>query len=490
MSAGGLSYSGLTNYGVVTLPSVESWGTNMNIIRDPPKSITTRKINKVGDNSSINQTIDESGDRISEAIRVYALGVNPSVSVSYNNNGVQGYGGIQASLPYTVARDGAFRPPIRRQEDLLPLSRQSRLHYSAYAQSGFADFSRKLRTCGTAENTKEVITNTIKAEIRPTAVYKLERPLEAPRDVKHKIKNVINIQGNSGIKTRDITQQNVLIPTKEVNINPLSIQAQTQLSDNRRVVPSLNNLDTTRYTQDIINNEFKTNPSSNQINTSSIEDFIDLSHMPIKDIINNEFKTNPSSNQLNASSIEDFIDLSHMPIKDIINNEFKTNPSSNQLNTTSIEDFIDISDMPIKDIRTVSHTPTKTRQGEAVNYIHKDIELFRTLPNYYVNTQKTNPSIHKTIQHEVAPQMNRNTPLTSFHPNNIPHGNGLTENSSRDARLNPKIKVVGSVEPQVFKPSNKRIQDELSSIGDEKVRMSKMVSREMQGRFGQPSPFK
>ena len=43
MSAGGLSYSGITNYGKATLPSVDSWGTNMNILKDPPKSITTRK---------------------------------------------------------------------------------------------------------------------------------------------------------------------------------------------------------------------------------------------------------------------------------------------------------------------------------------------------------------------------------------------------------------------------------------------------------------
>ena len=28
-----ISYSGLTNYGKVTLPSAESWGTNMNILR-------------------------------------------------------------------------------------------------------------------------------------------------------------------------------------------------------------------------------------------------------------------------------------------------------------------------------------------------------------------------------------------------------------------------------------------------------------------------
>ena len=42
MSAGGLSYSALINNGKITLPSVTTWGTNMNILRDPPKSITTR----------------------------------------------------------------------------------------------------------------------------------------------------------------------------------------------------------------------------------------------------------------------------------------------------------------------------------------------------------------------------------------------------------------------------------------------------------------
>ena len=31
-----LSYSGLVNHGKLTLPSVDTWGTNMNILRDPP----------------------------------------------------------------------------------------------------------------------------------------------------------------------------------------------------------------------------------------------------------------------------------------------------------------------------------------------------------------------------------------------------------------------------------------------------------------------
>ena len=159
MSAGGLSYSGITNYGKVTLPSVDTWGSNMNILRDPPKSVSTRRIDKVGETSSITEMCDQSGDRACEAIQVYARGVNPFVSVSYSNNGNNGGqlsggcpvgGTTQAKLPYRIIRDGAFRPPILQQENLLPLSRMPRNSTKAFTQPGFADFSRKneeLRDC-------------------------------------------------------------------------------------------------------------------------------------------------------------------------------------------------------------------------------------------------------------------------------------------------------------------------------------------------------
>ena len=75
-----LSYSSITNRGKVTLPSVDSWG-NLNIMRDPPKSITMRRIDKVGSDSTITKMQDES-DRSSECILRFARGVNPSVSVS------------------------------------------------------------------------------------------------------------------------------------------------------------------------------------------------------------------------------------------------------------------------------------------------------------------------------------------------------------------------------------------------------------------------
>ena len=56
-----LSYSAITNHGKITLPSIESWSTNMSILKDPPKSITTRRINKVGQTSDITSMIDDAG---------------------------------------------------------------------------------------------------------------------------------------------------------------------------------------------------------------------------------------------------------------------------------------------------------------------------------------------------------------------------------------------------------------------------------------------
>ena len=71
-----ISYSGLTNYGKATNPSVEMGLGSMNILRDPPRSITTRRVDKVGQTSSITEMIDDSGNRACEAINLYARGVN------------------------------------------------------------------------------------------------------------------------------------------------------------------------------------------------------------------------------------------------------------------------------------------------------------------------------------------------------------------------------------------------------------------------------
>ena len=278
MSAGGLSYSALINNGTITLPSVSSWGTNMNILRDPPKSITTRRINKVGETSSLTQMVQDSGDRACEAINVYARGVNPCVSVSYSNHGNNGgqriVGGknksiqvSQAKLPYRIIRDGAFRPPVLRQEDLLPLSRQPRCITSAFSQKGFADFSKKLRTCGTAFQTREVKNSVIKNDVKPNAFYNIQPTIE-PFEIKYEIKE-----------------------------EPVHITAQAKYSDKTKYV-NHTEMDTSTFVQDVNKYDFSTNLSSKVGNTTSIDELVDLDSLrrTIQDVRTTDYTSTKSGN--------------------------------------------------------------------------------------------------------------------------------------------------------------------------------------------------
>ena len=421
MSAGGLSYSGLINYGATTLPSVDSWGTNMNILRDPSRSITTRKIDKVGETSSITEMIDDSGNRACEAIQVYSRGLNPSVSVSYSNygnNGGQRSGGItvggqtQAVLPYTIANDGAFRPPVRRQEDLLPLSRMPRIWTSSFTQPGFADFSKKMRDCGTAENTKEVKTNTLKASVRPTAVYRMDSPLVEPFEVKYVIQPSIKTSATSGIRTMDRTTQHVKEPTKEVNRNNVYAFAQ-----------------------------------SNSVNVQHVD--------------NSKFNTSPYIQDANVHTVF-------------------TNPGQEHTQITSLEDILDLSEVRVKDLRNVQYQ-TPISGNEQTKYIHEDIQLTRSLPEYTATTN-IGKNVYKAVRHEHSRELERNTPLTHIPINPVNNYGGNTDISSRDYRLNPKIQPGGYSIP-VGVPMANRMQDVREYYESDKSKMSRVVMQQHQGRY-------
>lgn len=147
----------------VTLPSWEQ----VNILRDPPKSIHTRKKERV-EAGDVTHQIREMNDRINDAIRYYPTGVNPMVSVSYGNTGgasrLSSGQNVMAHNPYKVMREGAFRPPMFRQEDILPLSRQKRRATAVQTRPGVdvANFHSKNLT------EKSIDTNTVRGTIRPT----------------------------------------------------------------------------------------------------------------------------------------------------------------------------------------------------------------------------------------------------------------------------------------------------------------------------------
>lgn len=278
-----ISYHGVVGHkSKVTLPSAEMYYTNMNILRDPPKSIMTRKIDKVGETSEITQMIQESGDRACESIMTYARGVNPMVSVSYNNygnNGGQrvnaplpdGRGG-QAYLPYRILDKGAFRPPQRDQRDLYPLSRLPRVWTSSFTQPGFADFSKKTICQGTDENTKGVKKpgQMLKACVRPTATYKLETPIVENYEVKNVIKNPLHVRGDTG--KRSEARLNLYIPSnpvKEIVENPMHAIANPNLGNSRmRKDMDLSSFNTEKYTHELLEANANTNASRNiQITT-------------------------------------------------------------------------------------------------------------------------------------------------------------------------------------------------------------------------------
>jgi hypothetical protein len=132
--------SALRTKAKTTLPSNEGWLDTNHITKDPPKSIHTRRKIKVGENNDILNMREDAGDRSVECISAFPKAVNPMVDVQYalygNNGGTKGSSGKH---PYRILDNGAFRPPIRRQEDLLPLSRMPRKCTSIPASFIFSD---------------------------------------------------------------------------------------------------------------------------------------------------------------------------------------------------------------------------------------------------------------------------------------------------------------------------------------------------------------
>jgi hypothetical protein len=429
MSAGGLSYSGLTSYGKATLPSVEGGLGSLNILRDPPKSITTRRIDKVNEASQITQMIQDSGDRACEAITQYARGVNPSVSVSYQNYGNNGgarSGSIcnpaiqinQARLPYAIGSGGNyFRPPVRRQENLLPLSRLPRVWTSAFTNKEFPDFQMKMLCPQGADKTKEVHTDTLRVSARPTCTYKLESPLVEPFEVKYMIKrdeDMMHIPARSGYRTRDLTQQEVKIPLKGIDKTPMHNTIVANSSD-----PILrkneSEMNTKRYIQD----------------------------------------THHSAVQSKVSNI---------------------------MQTTPIGEIMDL-DIHTKDLHNISYTaPYSSTKAE--EYMHKDISLQRRVPNHQATTNRRENIYKNIIDDPYQIDLERNIPngqfVSNVGSNTIPGDNmGLT---SRNYKLTPTLNP-GAFMNSGTHPTTNRAGGDYGNIDPLKSQLNKRVADQFDGRY-------
>ena len=532
-----LSYSAITNHGKITLPSIDSWNTNMNILKDPPKALYTRRVNKVGQTSDITAMIDDSGDRECESILQYARGVNPSVSVSYNNtskmSGNTSSNAQQAFLPYRIMRDGAFRAPIRTEYDLLPLSRQPRVWTSSYSNPAFPDYARKAIDQDLSQQGKEIRKQILETSARPTAVYKIELPQESQYDTKYKIQKSLNIDVSSGFKTLDITSQEVKKPTKEVNKNMNHTFAQSNINNSKNYINN-NQFNPDRYLQDTNAHSVDTLKSANYVQIGSLDDYIDFSDVRVKDAMNVEYNTamkgeeqvNYIHNDLfkernlpyytvdsnikgneNVTYIHDDINLKRtMP-----NYSTTSNTSDNTQNkVTYIHSDVQLDrsipyhsaisntsgDKKInyihEDIQLLRNTPnynidSSKKGNENVTYIHNDIALDRVLPKYTATTSKTQSNLQRTIKPEHVREMYNNIPTVKDVYINK-GGNGESNISSRQFALPQKIQP-GGYDNAGYTPNSNRANLIKENYVSDKTKMSKLVLDQQLGRFDSYTPF-
>lgn len=202
-----ISFSSITDRPKTNLDDVSDWYITNTIIKDPVKGITTRRIIKVGENNDLLDAEDESTDR-NDAILQFSRNVNPMVSVQYNNTG-GGFGrsgrgrDAQAFLPYRVMKDGAFRPPIVDQRDLMPLSRQPRNTTSINTAAEFIDYSKGIKPSEDALKRTEVLNTLRTVPMCSNRGYNFKTGMDEPYDVVYHIDNKAQrikqaMYGNSG----------------------------------------------------------------------------------------------------------------------------------------------------------------------------------------------------------------------------------------------------------------------------------------------------
>ena len=267
----------------VTLPSVEGGFGTLNILRDPPKSIHTRFIPKVGETSKITEWIDsaDGGDRICEGINVYARGVNPMVSVSYSNYGTNGgqmryRGGMQGTdqnplssgsgqsyLPYRVMREGAFRPPIIPPQELLPLSRLPRANTVQQTNPG-SSMTRVVNSMNCQKDMKAIRDQLLQVCAPSRAIFNIQTPSSKPyREIKHHIADRVQSVATTNPKAQSYKLGLNAIPDKGVH-------------------------------KDIRHASVISNPYQN-IQINSVSSLAGNQPMPIQEKLNSTCNTNPST---------------------------------------------------------------------------------------------------------------------------------------------------------------------------------------------------
>lgn len=441
-----ISYSGLRNYGKFTMPSVESWGQDMNILRDPPKGVYTRRIDKVGQTSEIAEMIDGSENRFAEAILPFARGVNPSVSVSYQN--LTGKAAQQsAKLPYRLT--DAFRPPVMTQYNLQPLSRLPRVWTSSFTKPGFADFSKKMRSCGPGDKMREVKEVSLEGKnVVPNAVYKIETPAKAPYEVKYVIQN--DQVGASQRWTAPQTinhnpqQSSNWKSSAETRDGILHVEAQTALGDIARG-----------------SSEF-----AGQFNSEPY-------------VSSKEYTSAHSKHSMRGDSNRntDYTSYGALHTQNAIQASAGTN--IRMPGTTRIEDLHDYS-AHTKDLLHTNYESQPFMHTGKTLLSEKEMELHRSLPSHYATTNQRS-NLERSIAHEYQMPLELNRPTTEAYSGKSALGDSYGQ-LVRGAKLTPTLSR-GELESKPQMPYVDRMQSLVQNAYEsDRAILSKKVS-ELNSRF-------
>lgn len=476
MSAGGISYDCLTTSRKATLPSTDMWGSSMNILKDPNKGIFTRRKDKVGDTQSVLLAQEDSGDRIAECINVYARGVNPMVSVSYNNygnNGGQntisrGHGGVK--LPY---RPEVFRPPVFRQEDLLPLSRQPRTWFYALTNPQMPDTVHQME-CPDAKSS--IQTKKLYHEAPSNKQYIKQLPVDMNEDIARKA-IVENILVSDDKKTGKALPSAGTFTERVVHTDPKHIEHNKNIYEmfaNKGSVMQKNNHDFSsgngKINEKILSGTFATNKTHSSGQVKNVHDFINIyGEKEIQHRLKGETNTVKGSHAMTRNQINDGVRREGQHNKLLVQTTttpfFRAEKNNYELSTKGKinQDTLSLQE----GIRTV-------KNSNITKFIHLDPSNIKTKDSPCIPVESTrSQNIHKVAvdmdPREMRMRDNFNIAVDSTKSQNIHKTQGpidLSTIQTKDITMIPK-------------QATKTFFEQDSKIGERPEHRSRIVKTEM-----------
>jgi len=378
----------------MTLYTPSGYGNQHNIMKDPSKSIHTKRKDKVNMGAITELMTQECNDRFQDSITVYARGVDPHggsvMSNAANHAGANINGstvvnqGKQASLPYKIMREGDFRFPANKDAltDSLPLSRKVVGNIKTISNPSAYKFATKLLACTRDSKIKNIKESVLKTTVKPTRSYKIEKSAQPTYDVQNHIQNDnIKTSTTSSLNYMDGTTQH--IPDEIGGI----IDPELILRGN--------------------NNTNMQNIKQTPVNILAVNDYV------ADDVLTGNFNTNVQN-------------IKQTPV-----------------NILAVEDYVD------EKVKTsqVSNINGYKKDGEC-NY---DYEFSKNTPKHEAQTNTNDSRINKNIKHENEIVLERNTPSCSANTNN--YSNKGTTILTTDKKLKETLTNIGSLECKPTRPS-------------------------------------